>query len=276
MSGLVSVASSAGSCRVANRSTEHPISRFSKLGPAFYTPSHKNIMSLRIVSRRTRTALRSAIASSSRSHSSPRSPYDLEGDDEPSSSSGSRRSSDRDVDSEPASQRSRGADDTASSSSGGIARRNPFNPPALRYTPPDVRPDIDHPSYRPTEIMDFRDASAKLPPALAARRQDKLRAARQMGVHHSKLNNSKTKSKIPPPIVPVRVRGRPKDEKVQYQVGRTGATNEQRAYFEDGMDLEGGEPVAMPAGGAVSEMDWEGVEGELPELESGRIVEIRR
>lgn len=251
----------------------HPIFQFRNL----YT-SNKPIplMSLRIVSRHSRTALRSTIASSSRSYCPARSPYDLEDEDEPSSSSAAYRHRDRDADTELPSKRSREPNQGSQASERGIARRNTFGQPALRYTKPNVRPDVDHPSYRPTEIMDFRDASAKLPPALAVQRQDKLKRARQAGVHHSKLNNNKTKPKLPPPVVPVRVEGRPKEEKVQYQVGRTGVTNEQRAYFEDRLEVEGGEPVAMQTGGFVSEMDWEGVEGEVPELEAGRIVEVRR
>jgi hypothetical protein len=62
--------------------------------------------------------------------------------------------------------------------------------------------------------------------------------------------------------VPVRLERKVHEEKVDYQAGKVGITNERRAYFETPEALE--------------ESDWSSAEGEAVILEAGRIVEVRR
>lgn len=100
------------------------------------------------------------------------------------------------------------------------------------------------------------------PPARAVQRLDKLRKAREWGVHHGKLNKG-AKERFPLPTVPVRIDLKVEDDKVKYQVGKVGVTNERRDYFEVQDD-------------PMEEMDWSGNTGDVPQLEVGRIVEVRR
>ena len=114
--------------------------------------------------------------------------------------------------------------------------------------------------------MDFRDPSAALPPALAARRSHKLKEARKLGIHHARFNKPGRGQRLPFPDVPVHIPIKGKAEKVEYQLGKVGVTKEQRAYFDDVTD-EAGEGT-----------DWSTAEigEEVPGLEAGRIVEVRR
>ena len=160
----------------------------------------------------------------------------------------------------------------------GVGRYNPDQTAEIphKYEYPDVPANVEHPSYSPTEIMDFRDKSAKYPPALAVKRFDKLKQAKQLGIHHTNFNKAK-REQTPLPSVPVRVEKRAKDEKVQYQVGKVGVTNERRAYYEDLLGLEGEQGGDM-SGVAASpaEMDWDGDDVDMAQLQIGRIVEVRR
>lgn len=139
---------------------------------------------------------------------------------------------------------------------------SPEDEPEFKYTPKYVAPNVDHPSYRKEEIMDFRDRSAMYPPAKAVQRFDKLRHARQLGIQHTDLNKKK-KQRFPLPTVPVRLETKVEPDKVQYQPGKVAVTIERREFFE-------GEE------GAMEEMDWSGSNGEKVETEIGRVVEVRR
>jgi hypothetical protein len=85
-----------------------------------------------------------------------------------------------------------------------------------------------------------------------------------VGVHHNQLNKA-PKQRYRLPTVPVRLELKVQEDKVKYQVGRVGVTNERREYFEDEADVESGE----------APIDWSG-DGEIPGMEMGRIVETRR
>ena len=124
--------------------------------------------------------------------------------------------------------------------------------------------------------MDFRDKSATYPPALAVRRFAKLKQAKKLGIHHTNFNKPK-KEHAPLPDVPVRKAPRAKDEKVQYQIGKVGVTNERRAYYEDLLGLEGeqgGDVSGVTA--SPAEMGWDSEDIDTAQLQVGRIVEVRR
>lgn len=159
-----------------------------------------------------------------------------------------------------------------------VGRYNPDQTAEIphKYQYPDVPANVEHPSYSPTEIMDFRDKSAKYPPALAVKRFDKLKQAKQLGIHHTNFNKTK-REQAPLPSVPVRVDRRAKDEKVQYQVGKVGVTNERRAYYEDLLGLEGEQGgSAASSMASPAEMEWEAEDVDMAQLQIGRIVEVRR
>jgi hypothetical protein len=133
--------------------------------------------------------------------------------------------------------------------------------------------------------MRLIDKPSKLPPKMAVERFDKLQKARQMGKNWKELYGKRAgqpkPEKPPPPLVPVSLADRAKmwaergeldevemeDGKIKYEVGRGGDSLEKMAFFNKDVDAEMGEPL-----------DWSGAEvtEDLPGMEPGRIVEVRR
>ena len=138
---------------------------------------------------------------------------------------------------------------------------DPEVPEELRYRPPQVPVDIEHPRFGKDRLLDFKARGAELPPHLAIQKQRKNAHARAQGIAATSLNRVPKTRLTPRPDVPVRMESRGPTSKVDYTLGQGVATKEKQAYFEDK---------------ALGGLDWS-VDTESAELLTpGRVVETRR